>query len=49
MRHFSFFDKVILELDKAMQTRASAKQLSLRPTPQPDGADNTDDKINDEQ
>lgn len=49
MRHFSFFDKVILELDKAMQTRASAKQLSLRPTPQPDGSDNTDDKINDEQ
>lgn len=45
MRKFNFFDRAILELDKAMQTRAGAKKLSQRPTPLPSEDAETDEQI----
>ena len=36
MRKLSFFDKALIELDKALQTRASAQRMAQRPTPTPD-------------
>jgi len=36
MRKLSFIDKALIELDKALQTRASAQRMSQRPTPSPD-------------
>jgi len=36
MRKLSFFDRALIELDKALQTRASAQHMSQRPTPTPD-------------
>ena len=47
MRKFNFFDRAILELDKALQTRAGAKKMSQRPTPQPSTKDLNDDLTTD--
>ncbi|MBT8142999.1 MAG: 2-polyprenyl-3-methyl-6-methoxy-1,4-benzoquinone monooxygenase [Gammaproteobacteria bacterium] len=46
MRHFDLLDRAILELDKALQTRAGAKKLAQRPTPVPES---NSDNITDEQ
>jgi len=49
MRRFSLLEKVLLELDKAMQTRAGAKKMSMRPLPTPENAVDEIDKISSEQ
>ena len=45
MRNYSLFDRLLLEVDKALQTRSSAQGLSTRPTPQAE----QDSDINEEQ
>lgn len=49
MRKFDLLDRAILEIDKALQTRAGAKKLSQRPTPQPSIDDTAVNEITSEQ
>ena len=44
MREYSLFDRLLLEVDKALQTRAGAKDLATRPTPQADDVSDIDEK-----
>ncbi len=44
MREYSLFDRLLLEVDKALQTRAGAKDQATRPTPRADSDSDISDK-----